>query len=356
MEKVLNNFDPCFQVQSFEYDTGNSKLSTYDFAQDFHKFISKNIEAGVIHSQDKISLIMHSQGGLVGNIWLGQVKQTNPELFSQVDGFITLSTPHWGAMIADVGKNFFYTLPSGMENPLSPFGKIELNEMSFGSKTIQDLSSNIPKVFQVRSVRPLALGGLHSESTTLYGENDAIVPIYSSRPDNYVGVYKLSEAIPEEEIPRDLFKKSNNVPFVVVPATHFKLKSPGVAEIPKECLASCNHPSLQIIKNHLQGRSIASYEPKLEEFRVSIYLEDPDVKLQILEAKNIALKALDQLKGYKGDAKISEGMAFSFSGRTKRQGTLEIKAQLSFKNGLKRMVIIPVEGGRSSILRLISNI
>ena len=355
LESVLNKSDPCYKTQSFEYDTGNSKLSTYDFAESFNQFVLKNIEAGIIHSQDKISLIMHSQGGLVGNIWLQKIKDSYPDLFSQVDGFITLSTPHWGAMIADVGKNFFYTLPPSMENPISPFGRTELNEMSYGSKTIRNLSSSIAKVFQRKSIRPLAIGGIHSESTKLYGENDAVVPLYSSRPDNLVAEYQISEGIPEEEIPKDLFRKSSNVPFVVVNATHLKLKSPGVADIPKECLSRCNHPSLRLIQDHLIGRSIASYEPKLEEFRVSIYLESHDVKLQILESKNITIEKLDQLKGYVGDAKLNDGLAFSFSGRTKKEGTQEIKALLSFKNGLKRNVVIPVEGGRSSILRLTSN-
>jgi hypothetical protein len=59
-------------------------------------------------------------------------------VYQKIDAFITLSTPHWGAEIAYIGKHFFFTLPEGIRNPISPFGRVELNEMSYGSRTIEN--------------------------------------------------------------------------------------------------------------------------------------------------------------------------------------------------------------------------
>jgi len=43
MEKYIETVDECYRVHSFEYDTGNSSLSTYEFAASFDQFLSKKI-------------------------------------------------------------------------------------------------------------------------------------------------------------------------------------------------------------------------------------------------------------------------------------------------------------------------
>lgn len=362
MEKYLEAEDPCYSVHSFEYDTGNSSLNTYDFAQSFDKFLMAKIGQNTIKASDRISLIMHSQGGLVGNLWLSSARVNRPLIYQQVDAFITLSTPHWGAEIANIGRHLFFTLPQGMRNPISPFGRMELNEMSYGSQTIENLNSIFIENFRPLHFRPLAVGGIHKIKNKVIGEHDVVVPVFSSRPDHISAFEEVNINEHSGVIAASAFTKSNRIPFVTVAATHLKLDLPGVATIPEKCLGSsgCDHPSLPVIINHLKGRTIASVNEKLDHFRTSINLKNStgskidkkDVKIEILDDQMVSIPLSQKVNKYRGDAKRDEGLAFSFHGHTKRSGTQKIKILLSVKNKFKREIEIPVEGGFSTILQL----
>lgn len=358
MESYLKKMDECYKVYSFEYDTGNSSLSTYDFAASFHEYVLKL----QIPASDKISLIMHSQGGLVGNLWLNLVKDANPMLYHQVDAFITLSTPHWGAEIANIGKRFFFTLPESVKNPISPFGRIELNEMSYGSATISNLNSIITQNFRPMNFRPLAVGGIHKIKNKLIGENDVVVPVFSSRPDHFFAHHEVNVNENSGLIPISSFTKTNRTPYVTVAATHLKLDLPGIATIPEKCLEDkgCDHPALPVIASHLRGRTIASVEEKFAHFRSNVYLSNisgdkidkKDVKIEILNSDNISIPLTQKLKQYRGEAKLEDGLAFSFHGHTKKPGIQKLRVLLKIKNKLHRELEIPVEGGYSSVVKL----
>lgn len=362
MEAYLKRLDECFKVDSFEYDTGNSSLSTYDFAVSFNDFVLKKISHQEIAANDKISLIMHSQGGLVGNLWLHSIGENNPALLQKVDSFITLSTPHWGAEIANIGKHLFFTLPEGIRNPISPFGRIELNEMNYGSRTIENLNSIISRGFSTFTLRPLALGGIHKIKNKLLGENDTVVPVFSSRPDHYFANLEININDAHDVIALSAFTKTNRVPFVTVPATHLKLDLPGIATVPATCLTNenCGHPALPFITNHLKGRSIASITEKLDHFRCSLYLknatgakiEKKDVQFEILTHDQVTLPLPQKLKGYRADAKRDEGIAFSFHGHTKNHGVQQVKILVSVKDKFRRIIEVPVEGGYSSLIQV----
>lgn len=362
MDKYLKRVDACYEVHTFVYDTGNSQLSTYDFANHFHQFLMEKVNKEEIRAFDKISLIMHSQGGVVGNLWLDLVRQANPALYNQIDAFITLSTPHWGAEIANVGRHVLFTLPEGVNNPISPFGRIELNEMSYGSRTIENLNTIINQNIKPLNFRPLAVGGIHKIKNKVIGENDTVVPIFSSRPDHYVARAEVQVNVNAGLIPDSIFAKTNLMPFVTVAATHLKFDLPGIVAIPEKCLESkgCDHPSLPVITDHLQGRSIASTTEKLDHFRANIYLsnasgdkfEKKDVDLDILDKDNISIPLSQKIKNFRGESKRDEGLAFSFHGNTKRDGPQKLRVLLKFKNKFERVIEIPVEGGYSSVIHL----
>jgi pimeloyl-ACP methyl ester carboxylesterase len=362
MEKYLKRVDECYQVHSFEYDTGNSALSTYDFAASFDQFVINKITAREITSNDKISLIMHSEGGLVGNLWVNRVRHLNPLVHQQIDAFITLSTPHWGAEMANLGKHVFFTLPDGVRNPISPFGRIELNEMSYGSRTIENLGSIFAENFWPIKFRPLALGGIHKIKNKIIGENDFVVPVFSSRPDHFFANQEINVNVNSGIIPVSTFTKSNRVPFVTVAATHLKLNLPGIASIPAKCLeeSGCDHPALPVIVDHLKGRAIASVNDKLDQFRISIFLknisggkiEKNDVKIDIIESKSFSIPLSERLNSFRGKAKRDEGLAFSFHGQTKTSGIQTIRVRIIAKNKFQRDLEIPVEGGYSSAVQL----
>lgn len=356
MEEYLRRLDDCFVVRSFEYETGSSELSTLDFAVKFQEFLQTKIESQEIKSSDKISLIMHSQGGLVGNLWLNLIRETNAALYHQVDAFITLSTPHWGAEIAHVGSHLLFAIPQGF------LGKKELNEMSYGSSTIRTLSTLFTQLFRPHNFRPLAIGGIHKLKGRVIGEDDAVVPIYSSRPDHFHAAELISVAQSSGTISMAAFTKTNRVPFVSISATHLKLDLPGIAAIPADCVGprGCDHPSLPVISNHLRGRSIASVEERLKNFRVSFYLTNHlgqkirarDVSLEILRSEHVSVPHTQKLTHYRGEAVLEEGIAFSVQGFTQREGIQKILVRLKIHQKFERDIEVPVEGGFSSLLHV----
>lgn len=361
MTNFLKTLDDCYVIRSFEYDTGNSSLSTYDFAVSFQEFVIEKIKGQEIKSSDKISLIMHSQGGLVGNLWLNLIRDTQPAIYHQVDAFITLSTPHWGAEIANIGRHLFFTMPEGIKNPISPFGRIELNEMSYGSSTIQGLSWMFGQNLRPINFRPLAVGGVHKIKNKVIGENDIVVPVYSSRPDHFLANQVININENSGIISAAAFVKTNRIPFVTVAATHLKMDLPGIASIPTKCLKNeCNHPSLPIIANHLKGRSIASVEENLDHFRTSIYLKNEtgdkikvsEVKLEVIEHENITIPLSQKLALYRGRARLNDGLAFTFHGHTKKSGIQNVRLKIKFKDRFERLIDVPVEGGFASVIHL----
>ncbi len=347
MEKYLNKIDACNVTTSFGYDTGNSKLSTYDFAQHFHEFVMAKVRAGVISDSDKISLIMHSQGGVIGNIWLNAIKQIDNNLFNKVDSFITLSTPHWGADMANLGKSVFFTLPPGMGNALSPFGRIELNEMSYGSGTIREMVWAHDNLFSSGKVRPLALAG-HKKGINIKTESDVVVPVYSSRADHYKGDADLSLRSEKTKVK---FIKTKKTPLVLVNATHIKMDLPGIADIPTNCLTDklCSHPSITAITNHLKGRTTSSDETELKQFRIGLYInnessenfDDDDIKVEVIKSQNFSLSSLQD--GYKGKAQLKDGRAFTIEGQSSKKGMQKLIINLTIKNQISRSFLVEVE-------------
>ncbi len=237
--------------------------------------------------------------------------------------------------------------------------------MSYGSRTIENLDSIFSQNFRPINFRPLAIGGVHKIKNKLIGENDTVVPVYSSRPDHYFSNNEINVNVNSGFIPASSFTKSSRIPFVTVAATHLKLDLPGIATIPEKCLqkSGCDHPSLPVIIDHLKGRSIATVSEELDHFRSSIHLNNvsgdkidkKDVKIEIVESPHVSIPVSQKLKCYKGDAKRKEGLAFSFHGHTKKSGVQKIRVILTLKNKFQRELEIPVEGGHSTIIRLSLN-
>jgi hypothetical protein len=354
MEKYLNKIDVCNVTTSFGYETGNSFLSTYDFAQHFHQFVMDKVKAGIILNSDKISLIMHSQGGVIGNIWLNSIRQTDHSLFLQVDSFITLSTPHWGADMANLGKSIFFSLPPGMGNALSPFGRIELNEMSYGSGTIREMVWSHDDVLHSGKIRSLALAG-YKKGINLKSESDVVVPVYSSRADHYKGDVEV--VLSSGDVATN-FIKTKKTPFVLVNATHINMDLPGIADIPKKCLTDklCDHPSIASITNHLKGRTIASDVTQLKQFRIGLYINNEssekldDIKIDVIKSSAVSFTGLQG--SFNGKAILKDGKAFTIEGSTNLKGMQKVVLELKIKNKPTRLIPVKAEGGFSTIINV----
>jgi len=360
MGAYLEKQSPCYKAYGFAYDTGNDKLTTYDFADDFHEYVEQRVKNGTIGPYDKISMIMHSQGGIIGNIWLENILQKDPQLFSQVDSFITLSTPHWGAEIANIGNRVFFTLlPDRLGARLSPFGKLELNEMSWGSRTIHNMMLSFSTIWSSH-LRPLAMGGIHKRNTKLLGEHDTMVPVYSSRADHYFLNQELDVNAEDGRIEQAQFEKTNKMPFVVVKATHFAAFAlPGIASIPTSCLDSdCQHPTLGPVTDHLAGRAVASVTPTLREFRVNIYVDNKagskisrkEARIKLLDHPHVHVPLLQRMRHFHGKARLNQGVAFTVKGKVKSSGVHIVKLRLELEDKLERVIEVPVEGGFTSLV------
>lgn len=307
MKDVQPQYD--LQVIKFEYLTGDEKLSTYDFAKNLSTAIDKFfVKNGGLIEQDKISLITHSQGGLVSIIWYLEsllAKSTTDDIsFSenqstqyagQIDGIISLGSPFWGSKLAAGSQsNNFMIKWAGKQ---LPFGFTELKEMSFSSNTIftfrrraigidknpdsdqfikarflniagivpdkisekaaAKIDSSVTKLWMQAStnfLRTVGFGGEHYES-------DAAVIIPSARLDFIYGEalnkdYQPDEVLEFKSFHQTKYMQNTDVPFILVRAAH---ASPDISdfydvvEIPEFCVVPnlCDHPTYKFVIKHL---------------------------------------------------------------------------------------------------------
>lgn len=356
MATYLNQKNDCNQAEAFIYDTGNSKLSTYHFSDDLNNFIKKSIAKNNFNHKDKISLIMHSQGGIVGTLWLNKIRTSDTEMFRKVDSFITLSTPYWGSSMADIGNNFFFTLPENQDNPISPVGRTELEEMSHGSSTIKAMESIYQDVFSHKHIRALAIGGLKRNFNAYFGEDDTTVSVYSSRPDHFSLTTKVNLDKKRDWVKKDAFTKTELIPFVAVQATHFKFDVPGVASLPSDCLTEneCDHPSIGYILQHLAGEKVIAPtdEYAFRKYRVNIYIDHWKDIINHSDDVSVELTKPDGEKEII-DFKFRPGseLSSSFSGIVDNSKESLIALQLFINKKLVKIVKAPIQGGFSTFLR-----
>ncbi len=358
MGEVLERQNACHRVRTFEYETGHPELTTYDFARSFEAYVRGLKSSGELGPEDKLSLIMHSQGGIIGHLWMNQIREHDPETFSQLDAFITLATPHWGADLANFGLSVVLALPNRWEDNLSPFGRRELNEMSFGSATIRALTSVAPLVFSSPGPRPLALAGLLPSSPEAPKEDDGAVPVYSARPDVIRARVAIDLETMDSRIPESVFTKTGHVPFVLVGASHVRLGTPGIASIPQSCLKGRSHPSLPFIINHLEGRTPASSKADLRQYRVTIFVNNsstqeihPD-EVRLILPFHFPVPLAQRMRRFHAMAHLQEGQAFTFSGSLEGLKKEVVPVKLRIRNKPERTIDVPIEPGYSTILQI----
>jgi len=219
--------------------------------------------------------------------------------------------------------------------------------MSYGSGTINDVHWSIPQVFAHKSLRPLAVAGFHKGGQSIIGEGDVVVPVYSSRADHYAASEEVSFS--DSFVPAR-FTKHETTPLIVVPADHIQMDLPGIASLPKKCIknSTCDHPSISAITSHLKGRSIASVMPKLENYRINIFIKG----LKKYSAKDFSLELLDNGSEFrKAAAKLNEGIAFTLEGKTRKSGEQKFLVSLKVK-GQRQVIEVSAEAGYTSILNL----
>lgn len=312
LKTILNNKDKStrFIVKHIEYDTGNDKKGPYDFAKDIKVEIEKFVKSKRFKPQDKYSLIMHSQGGLIGAIWLFQSLRENPEygtsdVVKNLDCFITLGTPFWGAKSAKWGAELKQLCDKFKVKVPLKFGTTELLNMSFGSDTIFDfrmalIDPSFTKVIaylkqNVRFLNVIGVAnllnplGIFISGTDQY-EDDGAVPM-SSAKFNFI----YSQSIVADYKDQEVVLKSNNkeinmAPYVYVNAMHLSIlpevsKFAGIAQVFKKCIKNedCKHPSFPYMYNQILGNEIYQIDESLGDFKTFLI----DINVRIPENVNL---------------------------------------------------------------------
>jgi len=377
LPKILNEKDSStkYIARSIEYDTGNNEKTPYEFAQDIDLIIKRTTASARFKNEDKISLIMHSQGGMVGSIWVFQSLMSTPgystpETIKHLDSFITLGTPFWGAKTAQWGYEIkSLTDQLGVNVPF-PFGKKELEQMSFGSDMIFDfrmammdsqykphidyLKNNVRFLNIVGVADLLNPLGIFVSGTGKY-EDDGAVPLSSAR-FNFLYSQSIVEDYEEEDrLKMDNVAEINMSPYVIVNAMH---RSPlpelenfaGIAQIPKKCIKNtdCGHPTFPYLWNHILGNKVSQTDDSLGDFKT--FLLDLNIRIDSeksyeCEDLKVEMTKLDGSPINKSNIDISKFYEFYAEGRKLSQ-KYPNQCRFYFTGSIRRTL----EGRHESVL------
>ena len=291
----LNHLDSHtkYLVHSWNYPTADNDLGPLDFADQLQSFLSSIPSA---KARDPFSLIMHSQGGIIGLLWLmnswnGKYPQKRHK---KLDCFITLAVPFWGAKIAEFTSSLKKHWEKIGLSILPTAGKKQLQELSFGSDTIFNLRNFLIQYPQFsryvdKQFRFLNIAGKASimqifspfASGARQYEDDSAVPVLSSR----CGFYYIRSIKPNysshDRVNITELKKIELGKYFLVNALHLSPKPKllaGITQATNECIFNVQgeHPSFYLIRDFILKRPIEEKSPHhLTSFLVDINLRLP---------------------------------------------------------------------------------
>lgn len=127
-------------LRNFKYSTGEKAAEIERFVSEFENYLVKEIP--VLNDGDKISLVTHSQGGLVGYIWylkaLDGVDLKQRAYMERVNGFVTLGAPFWGSRTTFLIKKFI---------PNADIQDFIFDTLKYGDQEITDLTAASEKIY-----------------------------------------------------------------------------------------------------------------------------------------------------------------------------------------------------------------
>lgn len=396
LKKEAQSLDPQvdWQIFSFAYQTGNDTKDVMDFSRELGDYIAEKFQsAGGLNSEDKFSLVMHSQGGLIGLQLLLKSfmndSSYHPELQDHLDAFVTMGTPYWGAKIA-IFANRMLPVLSYLRIPLSDrFGEEELKDMELASdfsaymRDVLTASENQEVIKRMTTQgRFLVFSGVTERLNLLAPfvtgknryEDDTAVPIPSSRLDFLY--YQEKEGMKEKVDVSD-FKEThmvNKENVVVVNAFHASpfpesSKFPGIAKVPGRCkevsFRDCNHPTYPYLVEHLfKLERTPSFVRDLTSFAIDLKL---NLKGKSIDRKKVAISFRPVTTGLKigkdvelynkvsrwsaeGDFRLYHTGYIDPKKTTSTLGKVEMV--ISAPGFKERTVIVPVKTAQSTYVEL----
>lgn len=263
-------------IENFQYQTENDEIDVNKISIQLAEFIDEKIQAnqGNLKLGDKLSIIAHSQGGLIATRYLlrsamGDVRY-HKKYLGNFDSFFTLGTPFWGSKVAILGTKLKALARLIGLDILSDFGSTQLAQMQVTAPTIDELRYLLLEPFaqtlmeqlqaQIKFVHfagmPEPLKFLRPFVTGKNQfEDDTAVPLPSTQLDFFYYVenndYKNKSVINVEDFYATHFSKDEN--FYPVNAFHSPIfknsqKHHGIGYFSSNCLGEkyiyCSHPVL----------------------------------------------------------------------------------------------------------------
>ena len=306
LKNHLEYVDPKYEVvtQTFRYATGSMDADVPQFIESFEKFVDEFFKYNRLGKDDKISIVCHSQGGLVTTLWYAKAIAGTDlrqiEIANKVKAIVTEGTPFWGSGMAHIIND---KLPfEWMQNLVYKFmavGKLEVRDMSTASNRIFDFfrEKATANVEYLQSPYMLNIVGVHPRTSMQSKrfnmgfrlESDQVVNVPSAR----LGFYYYSDSIVKyvygsvsETITLNDFNYSQyfshdpKVKLVETIHTTVGKTNYGMAVVPGKCIdtTSCDQPTYAPVLTHLsrcEEKENTCNQSNYEYLRANLYKDDP---------------------------------------------------------------------------------
>lgn len=395
-QKTYMSHEAELIVEKFKYETQNNNINVNEISLQLASFIDEKItKYGGIGVGDKISFIVHSQGGLITTRYLirssmGDVR-FHKKYFNHFHSFVTLGTPFWGSKIAILGSKLKVLAKLLGIDFLNYFGSTQLSQLEVTSPAVDELRLLLLEPFAQALMQQLNeriqfmhFAGIPEPLKFLKPfvtgknqfEDDTAVPLPSTQLDFHYYVensdYKNKSVINKEDFYKTTFAQEEN--FYPVNAFHSKiirdsLKIHGISYFPKGCLGIkytyCPHPVLAPMVETLFGLR----KSRRARTDYTSFAFDLRLRFQGSPKKSFTEKVKVKIKPLSRDVKIGKPneifkrvRRFDETGnyylyhtgfiRNPDSESAEILIEISLSGYEPKSVFVPVEKGRTTFLDL----
>ncbi len=395
--------DDLHIINSFDYRPENDIMNFYSFARQFAGHINRYFVSEPLSTSDKVSVVMHAQGGLIGTVWLMGSLMGDPiyssEIVPNIDSFITLNTSFWDPKSVHQANqmNDLLQQVSGF-NLSDPMNRHQLEEMNFGSDSMYSFMQTLLSLDRnlLSDIRILNIAGVPNS-------RDALDPVLSnaqyareagiSPPSSRLNfLYHDATSSPMDQlvtpVPSEIdvadFATVSNLEIAPVTATepmpsdgpiNVPSLSTGLVHIPSSCVTDhpCSHPIFPLLLGHISGThpsvgsgSMASDEPR--SFTVNINLRTTHTQRLQSDTCELTLMDRDGVSPVSSDLELgtmSEPLSrgayarqeYAGHGRYHMAGNMvssapvsTIRVHIECDGMMSRDVIFDVRGGWTSYL------
>lgn len=313
-----------FEGHVYTYPTADDKMHTTNFAIHLSEFIEQKIRKDPGNKNAKISIVAHSQGGIVTTIWFYRMKMADNRFHNHLDRIntvITLGTPFWGSKLASIASEDSHSWiwwrkqnGRGASDLISNIGRRQMSDMSFSSNTLQEFRNNLfaiapqLKATKLSNIRFLNVTGnanmtrltekkLKEKSSWfkyllpfVFGnieyESDGAVLIPSSTLNTLYHKYDNLDYEADKntgELNLQHFEFADRLFVKALHASDSPDDVPDLSFVPERCysLTTCDHPVYPYVVKYFLGQEIPLVQPSVKYHNFGGFTLDINVKLPV---------------------------------------------------------------------------